>query len=155
MPKSLAALVFSLVVSAGLFAGQAMNAVPAFAADAVHKVAIHVDENDSARINMALNNVKNIKQYYDSIGQAVQIEVVAYGPGLHMLRADTSPVKDRISALSLEVGGLIFSGCGNTKAGMSKAEGKEIELLPEARVVPSGVIRLVELQEDGYSYVRP
>ena len=155
MPKSLAAFVFSLVVSAGLLAGQAMTAAPAHAADTVHKVAIHVDENDPARINLALNNVKNVKQYYDSIGEAVEIEVVAYGPGLHMLRADTSPVKDRISALALEVGGLVFSACGNTKAGMSKAEGKEIELLPEATVVPSGVIRLVELQEEGYAYVRP
>jgi hypothetical protein len=39
--------------------------------------------------------------------------------------------------------------------GMAKKEGKEIELMSEARMVPSGVVRLIELQEDGYAYVRP
>jgi intracellular sulfur oxidation DsrE/DsrF family protein len=38
---------------------------------------------------------------------------------------------------------------------MSKQEGKEIPILSEARVVPSGVVRLIELQEKGYSYIRP
>ena len=66
---------------------------PVISADQVtHRVAIHVDDNDPQRMNMALNNVQNIKKYYDSVGEKVEIEVVAYGPGLHMLRADTSPV---------------------------------------------------------------
>ncbi|MGD1880493.1 MAG: DsrE family protein, partial [Kiloniellaceae bacterium] len=88
-------------------------------------------------------------------GQAVEIEVVAYGPGLHMLRADTSPVKERISAMSLEIEGLTFSACANTLKGMTKKEGKAVELVSESHMVSSGVARLVELQEDGYSYVRP
>lgn len=128
---------------------------PASAAEKVHKIAVHVDESDPARINMALNNVQNIKAYYDSVGQAVEIEVVAYGPGLTMLRADKSPVKGRIAVMALENDKLTFSACGNTHAKMSKKEGKTVELVPEAKVVPSGVVRLVELQEQGYAYVRP
>jgi intracellular sulfur oxidation DsrE/DsrF family protein len=155
MPRLLLGLVLGLVLSASLFAGQLVQSAPAFAAGQMHKVAVHVDESDPKRINMALNNVQNLKKYYESQGQSVEIEVVAYGPGLHMLRADTSPVADRISAMSLEIDGLTFSGCGNTMKGMTKKEGKEISLLSEARMVPSGVVRLIELQEDGYAYVRP
>ena len=132
-------------------------ALPAVSAEGekAHKVAIHVDENDPARMNMALNNVVNVQQYYDSIGETVDIELVAYGPGLHMFRADTSPVKDRISVMSLEMENLTFSACGNTHAAMSKKEGKTIELLDEAMMVPSGVVQLIALQEQGYAYVRP
>jgi len=123
--------------------------------DVVHKVAIHVDDNDPKRMNMALNNIKNIRKYYDSAGEKVQIELVAYGPGLHMLRADTSPVAERISAMSLEIEDLTFSACGNTHAAMSKKAGEAIKLLDEATMVPSGVVQLIELQEKGYAYVRP
>jgi len=155
MLRTLFNLSLGLVLTGWLLAGQLVESTEAFAGEQVHKIAVHVDDSDPARINMALNNVQNIKQYYDSVGQAVEIEVVAYGPGLHMLRSDTSTVKERISAMSLEINGLVFSACGNTQKGMAKKEGKEIELLSEARTVPSGVVRLVELQEDGYSYIRP
>lgn len=127
----------------------------ASADDAVHKVVIHVDDNDPKRMNMALNNVANVKKYYDSAGQKVEIELVAYGPGLHMLRADTSPVTDRIVTMSLEIENLTFSACGNTHANMSKKAGKEVKLLDEAQMVPSGVIQLITLQEQGYAYIRP
>lgn len=128
---------------------------PVFSEDTVHRVAIHVDDNDPTRMNMALNNVVNVRKYYDSIGEKVEIELVAYGPGLHMFREDSSPVKDRISAMSLEFDNLTFSACGNTHAAMSKKAGKEIELIEEATMVPSGVVQLITLQEKGYAYVRP
>ncbi len=155
MPRKLFNLALCLLLTGWLLVGQLVGSTEVFAGEQVHKVAVHVDESDPKRINMALNNVQNIKKYYDSVGEAVEIEVVAYGPGLHMLRSDTSTVKDRISTMSLEIDGLTFSACGNTHAGMSKKEGKEVELLSEATMVPSGVVRLVELQEGGYAYVRP
>ena len=127
----------------------------ALADDSPHKVVIHVDDNDPKRMNMALNNVANVKKYYDSIDEEVIIELVAYGPGLHMFRADTSPVTDRISTMSLEIENLTFSACGNTHTAMSKKAGKEVTLLDEAQLVPSGVIQLITLQEQGYAYVRP
>lgn len=121
----------------------------------IHKVAIHVDENDPQRMNMALNNVANVKKYYDSIGEQVEIELVAYGPGLHMFREDTSPVKDRIAVMSLEIENLTFSACGNTHSAMTKKAGKEVTLIDEANMVPSGVVQLVTLQEQGFAYIRP
>jgi len=142
------ARMLSAVALCVLFAGSAL------AADAAHKLAIHVDESDPSVMNLALNNAKNVQSYYAAKGETVAIEVVAYGPGLKMYTAD-SPVKDRISAMSLEHDNLTFAACGNTLAAMEKKAGAKVELMSEATMVPSGVVRLIELQEQGYSYIRP
>jgi len=123
--------------------------------DAAHKVAIQVNQNDKAVMELALNNAKNIIDFYKSRGETVAIEIVTYGPGLHMLRRDTSPVKERIATMSLENPNLAFAACGNTQANQSKAESKPVVLLDEARITPSGVVRLMELQQQGYAYIRP
>ena len=127
----------------------------AFAEGQTHRVAVHVDQNDPKVINMALNNVQNLEKYYKSQGDDLVVEVVAYGPGLQMFIPGKSPVADRISAMSLELDDLTFSACGNTHRKMSEKLGKDVPLLEEARIVPSGVVRLVELQQQGYSYIRP
>ncbi len=120
-----------------------------------NKVAIQVNENNPATMNLALNNVQNIVAEFKKRGEAVEIAVVAYGPGLHMYRDDTSPVKARIATISLENPNVKFNACGNTQANQSKAENKEIKLVSEAKVVPSGVVTLMELQKQGYAYIRP
>jgi uncharacterized protein len=122
-----------------------------------HRVAVQVDQNDPQVMNLALNNVNAVIEYYRTKNEDVDIDVVAYGPGLHMMRADTSPVQDRIKRLKDMVfpGKIVFSACNNTKQGMEKAEGHAISILPDASVVPSGVVHLMELQERGWSYVRP
>jgi intracellular sulfur oxidation DsrE/DsrF family protein len=128
----------------------------ATAADAkVHRLAIHVDQKEPAIMNLALNNARNVYEHYNELGEEVAIEIVAYNQGLHMLRDDTSPVKEKITALRAKVKNLTFAACNNTKRAMEKAEGKEVPLIPEATIVPSGVVRLVELQEQGWAYVRP
>jgi uncharacterized protein len=146
-----------LAVAAALAAG-ALAAAPAHAADGkTHRVAFHVDQNDPAVMNLVLNNVSNLMEYYHEKGEQVQIEVVAYGPGLHMLREDTSPVKDRLKHLSSGTfpSSVKFSACGNTQKGMEKREGHAIPIVPEATVVPAGVVRLTELQEQGWTYIKP
>jgi intracellular sulfur oxidation DsrE/DsrF family protein len=122
-----------------------------------HRVAIQVDQNDPQVMNLALNNATNVIEYYRGKNEDVEVDVVTYGPGLHMLRDDTSPVKDRIKRLKdLSFPGKIqFSACNNTKQGMEKTEGKAISIISDATIVPSGVVRLMELQEQGWSYVRP
>lgn len=133
-----------------------LMATAALAEGVEHKVAIHVDENDPKVMNMALNNVQNVVKYYESQGDTVIVELVAYGPGLNMLVEGKSPVADRISAMSLALeDNLTFAACGNTHRKMSEKAGKEVPLLEEANIVPSGVVRLIELQENGFAYVRP
>ncbi|WP_426614389.1 DsrE family protein [Bradyrhizobium sp. McL0616] len=120
-----------------------------------HRLVVQVDVNDPALMNLALNNVSNTVQHYSEIGQKVEVELVAFGPGLHMLRDDTSPVKARIKSMSETMPEVSFSACGNTKENMAKTEAKEIPLISQAKVTKSGVVRLMELQEQGWSYLRP
>jgi intracellular sulfur oxidation DsrE/DsrF family protein len=123
-------------------------------AEKIH-IAFHVDENDPAVMNMALNNAQNVQNYYAAQGDDAVIEIVAYGPGLNMFVAGKSPVADRISTMSLEIDDITFSACGNTHRKMSQKAGTDVALLPEAQIVPSGVVQLVTLQQKGYAYIRP
>jgi intracellular sulfur oxidation DsrE/DsrF family protein len=123
--------------------------------DTTHHVVIQVTQNDPAVMNMALNNAENLTKFYQDKGEKVEIEFVAYGAGLNMVRGDTSPVKDRLEAISGSHKNITFSGCGNTLANQSKMENKEISLVPQAHLVATGIARVVELQELGWTYVRP
>jgi len=129
-----------------------------FATDAKsHRVSIQVDQNDPQVMNLALNNATNVIEYYRAKNEDVEVDIVTYGPGLHMLRADTSPVQDRLKRLKEMAfpGKVQFSACNNTKQGMEKTEGKAISVISDATIVPSGVVRIMELQEQGWSYIRP
>ena len=130
----------------------------AFAADTKpHRVAIQVNQNDPQVMNLALNNATNVLEYYRAKNEEVEIDIVTYGPGLHMLRSDTSPVQDRLKRLKEMAfpSKVQFSACNNTKQGMEKTEGKAISVVSDATIVPSGVVRIMELQEQDWSYVRP
>lgn len=120
-----------------------------------HRLILQVNTNEPALMNLTLNNATNVAQYYQDLGEKVEIEVVTFGPGLHMLRDDTSPVKARIKAMAASTPAISFKACGNTQGNMSKIENKDIALIPEAAVVKSGVVRVMELQEKGWTYVRP
>jgi uncharacterized protein len=120
-----------------------------------HRVVIQVTQNDPAVMNMALNNAENLAAFYKEKGETIEIEFVAYGAGLNMVRSDTSPVKERLAAIKGNMKNVTFSGCGNTLATQSKQESKTITLVPEARLVPTGIARIVELEEQGWTYVRP
>ncbi len=137
----------------------ALFAAPGLATEkaASHRIVVQVSQNDPERMNLALTNSENAIKYYNDKGESIAIEIVAYGPGLNMLRADTSPVKDRIKAIKLSnIGGDInFSACHNTQMAMQKREGHPITIIPEATVVPAGIVRLTQLEEQGWSYIRP
>lgn len=148
-------IALSLLGAAALIGALVATAQDRPRQSAAHKVAIHIDDNDAKVMNLALNNAKNVLDHYRRKGETVRIEIVTYGPGLHMLRADTSPVKQRVAEMSLASPEVSFSACGNTQANMTKQEGKDVPLVSEARVVPSGVVQLIELQEQGFSYIRP
>ena len=120
-----------------------------------HRLILQVNTNDAAAMNLALNNAMNVTEYYKEAGEKVKVEVIAFGPGLHMLRDDTSPVKARIETMALSTPEVSFKACGNTQQNMRKAENKDIKLIPQAEVVPSGVVRVMQLEEKGWSYVKP
>jgi len=120
-----------------------------------HNIVIHVDDNDPAKMNIALNNAANVDAYYKEKGEEVNIEIVAYGPGLNMLVAGKSPVEERITSFEQNFDNISFKACGNTHKKMSKKAGKEVALVSQAKMVTSGVIHLSERQEQGWTYIKP
>lgn len=120
-----------------------------------HGLAIQVSVNDPAVMTLALNNAVNVAHHYGEVGEEIEIEFVAYGPGLHMLRDDTSPLKDRIKSVGQSIPNVTFTACGITMDSMKKVEGREVTLLPGVEITQTGVVRLMELQEKGWSYIRP
>ena len=101
----------------------------AFADVKTHKTAFHVDESDPKVMNMALNNVQNISNYYAGKGEKVITELVAYGLGMNMFVKGKSPVEDRISVMSMSIDDLKFLASGNTHRKMSKKAGKGVALI--------------------------
>lgn len=112
-----------------------------------HKVVFQVSDNDPAKWNLALNNIRNIQQ--DLGSENVEIELIAYGPGLNMLKLD--------SAVAARVAETLGNGAGvlacentmrNTKVGKS-------DLLPNIGFVKAGVTALMMRQREGWAYIRP
>jgi hypothetical protein len=128
---------------------------PSTAKNKKHRLILQVNTNDPATMNLALNNAMNVTRHYRNLDENVEIEVVAFGPGLHMLRDDTSPVKARIETMALSTPEVSFKACGITQENMHKAESKDIRIIPQAQVVESGVVRVMELEEQGWTYVKP
>jgi intracellular sulfur oxidation DsrE/DsrF family protein len=121
----------------------------------LHKMVIQVSREDTEGMNLALGNAINAKKLYDARGEQFQVEIVAYGPGITMFREDKSPVKERLIEAKKEIPGIVYSMCGNAKAAAEKREGHEIVPIAGVGVVPAGIVRVAELQEQGYVYIRP
>ena len=117
---------------------------------ASHKVVIQVSTADPATQKMALNNAVNLQK--DLGPDNVDIEIVAYGPGLSLM-TKAGPEAERIP--SLITSGIQFDACGNTIKKVESETGKQPQLIEGVKVVPAGVVRIMELQEKGYSYIRP
>ena len=115
-----------------------------------HKIVIQVSSDDARTQKIALNNAVNLQK---ALGQDnVAIEIVAYGPGLSLLTSKSRQGK-RVESLAMQ--DITFSACGNTMKKVARKTGKEPQLLEGVRVVQAGVLRIMELQEQGYAYVRP
>jgi len=111
------------------------------------KVVLQVSDADPAKWNLALNNAENIQQ---ALGKdKVDVEIVAYGPGLSMLLADSKVAGRLNGAMDSNVALL---ACATT---MRKSKVTEADLAGGVKVVPGGVIHIMNRQQEGWSYVRP
>ena len=119
--------------------------------DGVHKVVIQVSSDDPRTQTIALNNAVNLQK---ALGPGnVMVEVVAYGPGLSLLTKNSRQSK-RVHGLAM-YDEFTFSACGNTMNNVKRKKGKLPLLVDGVEVVPAGVQRIMELQEQGYAYIRP
>ena len=132
----------------------ALACAPAIAAEK-HKLALQISDNDPDKMNAVLNVAANVSKFYSDKGEEVDIQIVAFNAGLHMLRDDTSPVKPRLKSFKEGMPNVSFMACENTLDAMTRKEGKEPALVDNAQRVKAGVVTLIELDEKGWTIVRP
>jgi len=120
-----------------------------------HKLALQISDNNPQKMNTVLNVAANVVRHYEGLGETIEVRVVAFNAGLHMLREDTSPVLERLQSFGASMPNVTFAACSNTIAGMTKKEGKAPPIVAMAETVPAGVVDLMTLDENGWSLVRP
>jgi intracellular sulfur oxidation DsrE/DsrF family protein len=139
----------SFILSAGALALAA--ALPAMSwaqatAPVRNRAIFQVTDNDPARWNMILNNMANLREGLGSEG--VEIELVAFGPGLSMLKADSSSRQRIAEALK---NGVQVNACQHTMTGMKLTPA---DMLPDIGYVPAGVVEVMRKQQQGWAYIR-
>ncbi|MGH8682134.1 MAG: DsrE family protein [Burkholderiales bacterium] len=112
-----------------------------------HKVVFQVSDNDPAKWNLALNNARNVLA--DLGKENVQVEIVAYGPGLGMLKSDSKVAGRLAEALDGSIGLL---ACENT---MRNTKTTKADMYAGIAYVAAGVTHLMKRQQEGWAYIRP
>jgi uncharacterized protein len=112
-----------------------------------NKAVFQVSDADPQKWNLTLNNARNVQ---DDLGSdAVQLEIVVYGPGIGMLKGDSAVGKRVAEALK---SGVKVVACENTMKAQKLARA---DMLPDIGYVPAGVVELMQRQREGYAYIRP
>lgn len=123
-------------------------------ARATHRVALPINSEDAAVMKALLSTALHLTTHYEKRGEALSIEVVAYSAGVHIFRADTSPVRDLLVKLRSINAQVRLVVCEATRLGMERQEGRQVPLFDGVHLVPNGPAHLIELQEAGWSYIR-
>jgi intracellular sulfur oxidation DsrE/DsrF family protein len=114
------------------------------------KVVLQISDNDPFKQTLVLNVANNLVKHYGP--DQVDVEIVAFGPGLRLLFVENEN-KKRIQ--SLADNGVRFAACGNTVRNMGKILGEEPVLNKNATTVSAGVVRILDLEKQGYKIIKP
>ncbi len=137
----------SLAFTAATFFIAAHAQSTGVAATKRQKLVIQVSDADPAKWSLALNNAQNVQE---ELGAAnVEIELVAYGPGIGMLKIDSAANSRVAEALKA---GVKIVACENT---MRKQKLSKEDMLANISYAPAGVTEIMRLQQAGWSYIRP
>ena len=138
---------FTVLAAVAAAALMLLSPAAALAPAAANKVVIQVSDNDPAKWNLALNNARNLQA--DLGEKNVEIEIVAFGPGIGMVKSD-SVVGNRIAET---IGaGVKIVACENTMRGQKL---NKPDMLASVGYVPAGVVELMQKQQQGWAYLRP
>ena len=125
---------------------QSATAQPAQKSDR-YRVVLQVSDADPAKWNLALNNARNVQE---DLGKGnVDVEIVAYGPGLPMLKADSKVAARLAQALDSNIG---LMACENT---MRNTKTTRADMHSGIGYVDAGVVHLMKRQREGWAYIRP
>lgn len=119
--------------------------------DAVARYALQISDADADRRGETLHVAEHLLQHYGK--DKLDIEIIAFGPGIKLLMADDNPLAPLIEKLSAQ--GVRFSACGNAVAHTTMMLGYAPKLVPAARIVPAGIVRVHDLALAGYFVDKP
>ena len=139
-------LAAAILLAPGLAGAQSTTHASSMGSARDH-VVIQVSDADPAKWNLALNNARNVQE--DLGMDNVDVEIVAYGPGLPMLKSD-SPVAQRVASATAQ--GVTLIACENT---MKNTKVERSQILPGVKFEGAGVVHLMKRQKEGWAYVRP
>jgi hypothetical protein len=148
--KSLRVLVGVALLAAALPYGRAQQVPLQDKPFAEHKIVLQLSDNDVRKQNLVISVANNLLKFYDP--DKVAIEVVAFGPGIELLRSE-SPARKQIESLIAQ--GVRFDVCLNTVDTIERETGRRPEIMPGATPVQVGVGQILFLTENGYTLVRP
>jgi intracellular sulfur oxidation DsrE/DsrF family protein len=135
----------ALAAAAATLSGATASALAQTAAKT--RVVVQVSEDDPARWNLALNNVKNLQQDFGAAN--ITVEIVAYGPGIGMLKLESQVASRLLEATNA---GVAVNACENTMRGQKLVKA---DMLANVTYVPAGVVEIVKRQQEGWAYLRP
>lgn len=117
---------------------------------AEHHLALQLSDDDAKKQALVISVANNLLKFYGP--DKIAIEVVAFGPGIALLRAD-SPNRAYVDSLISQ--GVQFDVCMNTVETIERETGRKVPLNPKAKQVEAGVAQILALTEKGYTLVRP
>jgi len=143
MLKNLRHLMLGFVMAFAVLTHSAVS----MAAQQKAKIVLQVSDNDPAKWNLALNNARNAQ---DDLGKDnIDIEIVVYGPGIHMLRMEATTATRVTQAIK---SGISIVACENT---MTAQKINKADMHDAISYVPAGVIQLMKRQQQGWADIRP
>ena len=117
---------------------------------AEHKIVLQLSDNDPRKQALVISVANNLLKFYDP--DKVAVEVVAFGPGIDLLRSE-SPSRKQVESLIAQ--GVRFDVCENTVDTVERETGRRPDIMPAATPVQVGVGQILFLTENGYTLVRP
>jgi len=159
VPRKVAAFaIFCIGLLLGLAGMQFNNEQTTDSAQAtqnsVTKVLVHLtSDNVDSGLN-TLNNLQQLLDHYAQKQQQVIVEVVANGDGIKLLDTKNIAIAKRIRELTALHANLSFAACKNTIDQMRITKGLHIQLIPQVKMIDSGVVKVIERQSQGWTYIR-
>lgn len=126
---------------------------PAISENDTWQVMLHVSHNEARRFKVLLNETENLLATYKKNNQPLQIEILANGKGLDLIKNESSPHSIRLKQLKAKYNNLIVSACGQTLKRIKKETGKSVALIPDANVVRSAIYQISKRQKQGWTYI--
>ena len=150
LSTNIRAVIAALLMATAAPAGRAQQAPLQDKPFAEHKIVLQLSDNDPKKQGLAISVANNLMKFYDP--DKVAVEIVAFGPGIELLRPD-NPNRKLVESLVAQ--GARVDVCLNTVDTLERDTGKRPEYIAAATPVQVGVAQILLLTENGYTLVRP